>query len=136
MVPLIAFSSIGYIPILLVLTVFLSILMVLSRAWRDSEMVIWFASGQSLTAWIRPVLSFALPYAFVVGLVALVVSPWANQQIVELRQRFEQREDVSQVAPASSASRARPTGCSSSSRSTGSRPKSPTSSWSSTTARG
>jgi lipopolysaccharide export system permease protein len=97
-VPLIAFSSIGYIPVLLVLTVFLSVLMVLSRAWRDSEMVIWFASGQSLTAWIRPVLSFALPYAFVVGLIALVVSPWANQQIVELRQRFEQREDVSQVA--------------------------------------
>jgi lipopolysaccharide export system permease protein len=97
-VPLIAFSSIGYIPVLLVLTVFLSILMVLSRAWRDSEMVIWFASGQSLTAWIRPVLGFALPYAFVVGLIALVVSPWANQQIVELRARFEQREDVSQVA--------------------------------------
>jgi lipopolysaccharide export system permease protein len=97
-VPLIAFSSIGYIPVLLVLTVFLSILMVMSRAWRDSEMVIWFASGQSLGAWIRPVLSFALPYAFVVGLIALVVSPWAQQQIVELRQRFEQREDVSQVA--------------------------------------
>ena len=97
-VPLIAFSSIGYIPVLLVLTVFLSILMVLSRAWRDSEMVIWFASGQCLTAWIRPVLSFALPYALVVGLVALVVSPWAQQQIAELRQRFEQREDVSQVA--------------------------------------
>jgi len=97
-VPLIAFSSIGYIPVLLVLTVFLSILMVMSRAWRDSEMVIWFSSGQSLTAWIRPVLSFALPYAVVVGLIALVVSPWANQQIAELRQRFEQREDVSQVA--------------------------------------
>jgi lipopolysaccharide export system permease protein len=97
-VPLIAFSSIGYIPVLLVLTVFLSILMVLSRAWRDSEMVIWFASGQSLTAWLRPVLSFALPYTVVVGLIALVVSPWANQQIAELRQRFEQREDVSQVA--------------------------------------
>jgi lipopolysaccharide export system permease protein len=97
-VPLIAFSSIGYIPVLLVLTVFLSILMVLSRAWRDSEMVIWFASGQSLTAWLRPVLSFALPYTLVVGLIALVVSPWANQQIAELRQRFEQREDVSQVA--------------------------------------
>lgn len=98
-VPLIAFSSIGYIPVLLVLTVFLSILLVLSRAWRDSEMVIWFASGQSLTAWIRPVMSFVLPYAAVVGLIALVVSPWADQQIAELRQRFEQREDVSQVAP-------------------------------------
>src|SRR5690606_18816226 len=49
-IPLIAFSSIRYIPVLLVLTVFLSILMVMSRAWRDSEMVIWFSSGQSLTA--------------------------------------------------------------------------------------
>ena len=98
-VPLIAFSSIGYIPVLLVLTVFLSILLVLSRAWRDSEMVIWFASGQSLSAWIRPIMSFVLPYAAVVGLIALVVSPWADRQIAELRQRFEQREDVSQVAP-------------------------------------
>ncbi|MDO5102046.1 MAG: LPS export ABC transporter permease LptF [Lautropia sp.] len=97
--PLIAFNAIGFIPILLVLTVFLSVLMVLARAWRDSEMVIWFASGQSLTAWIRPVLLFVMPYAVVVGAVALVVSPWANQQIADLRERFNQREDVSMVAP-------------------------------------
>lgn len=97
--PLIAFNAIGFIPILLVLTVFLSVLMVLARAWRDSEMVIWFASGQSLTAWIRPVMLFVLPYAVVVGAVALVVSPWANQQIADLRERFNQREDVSMVAP-------------------------------------
>ena len=97
--PLIAFTSIGFIPILLVLTVFLSILVVLSRAWRDSEMVVWFASGQSLTAWLRPVYSFAAPYAVVVALITMLVSPWANQQIDELRRNFEQREDVSQVAP-------------------------------------
>lgn len=97
--PLIAFNAIGFIPVLLVLTVFLSVLMVLARAWRDSEMVIWFASGQSLTAWIRPVMMFVLPYAMVVGAVTFVLSPWANQQIVELRERFNQREDVSMVAP-------------------------------------
>lgn len=97
--PLIAFNAIGFIPVLLVLTVFLSVLMVLARAWRDSEMVIWFASGQSLTAWIRPVMIFALPYAFMVGVIALVLSPWANQQIADLRERFNQREDVSMVAP-------------------------------------
>lgn len=97
--PLIAFTSIGFIPVLLVLTVFLSILVVLSRAWRDSEMVIWFASGQGLTAWLRPVYAFVLPYALVVAAVSLVVSPWANRQIEELRRQFERREDVSQVAP-------------------------------------
>ncbi|MDO4231852.1 MAG: LPS export ABC transporter permease LptF [Lautropia sp.] len=98
-VPMIAFSAIGFIPVLLVLTVFLSVLMVLARSWRDSEMVIWFASGQSLTAWVRPVMGFVLPYAVVVGAVALVISPWANQQIADLRERFSQREDVSMVAP-------------------------------------
>ena len=97
--PMIAFTSIGFIPILLVLTVFLSILVVLSRAWRDSEMVVWFASGQSLTAWLRPVYAFVAPYAVVVAVITMLVSPWANQQIDELRRQFEQREDVSQVAP-------------------------------------
>jgi len=97
--PLIAFASINYIPVLLVLTVFITVLLTLSRAYRDSEMVIWFASGQSLTAWIRPVLGFALPFFAVTALVALWIAPWANGQVAQYRQRFEQREDVSQVAP-------------------------------------
>ncbi|HYF58032.1 MAG TPA: LPS export ABC transporter permease LptF [Burkholderiaceae bacterium] len=96
--PLIAFASINYIPILLVLTVYVSVLMSLSRAYRDSEMVVWFSSGQGLTAWVRPVLGFAAPFAIVVAVVAFVVGPWANRQSAEYRQRFEQREDVSQVA--------------------------------------
>jgi lipopolysaccharide export system permease protein len=96
--PLIAFASINYIPVLLVLTVYVTVLMALSRAYRDSEMVIWFASGQSLTAWVRPVLGFAMPFVVLIAGVALVVGPWANRQAAEYRQRFEQREDVSQVA--------------------------------------
>jgi lipopolysaccharide export system permease protein len=95
--PLIAFASINYIPVLLVLTVYVTVLMTLSRAYRDSEMVIWFASGQSLLAWIRPVLVFAAPFVLVIAAVALVLGPWAQRQAAEYRQRFEQREDVSQV---------------------------------------
>jgi lipopolysaccharide export system permease protein len=96
--PLIAFASINYIPVLLVLTVYVTVLMALSRAYRDSEMVIWFASGQALTAWVRPVLGFAAPFVVVIAAVALVVGPWANRQAADYRQRFEQREDVSQIA--------------------------------------
>jgi lipopolysaccharide export system permease protein len=96
--PLIAFASINYVPILLVLTVYVTVLMSLSRAYRDSEMVIWFASGQGLGAWIRPVLGFAAPFVLVIAVVAFVVGPWANRQAAEYRQRFEQREDVSQVS--------------------------------------
>jgi lipopolysaccharide export system permease protein len=97
--PLIAFASINYIPVLLVLTVYVTVLMTLSRAYRDSEMVIWFASGQGLSAWIRPVLEFAAPFVIVIAGVSFVVGPWANRQAAEYRLRFEQREDVSQVAP-------------------------------------
>jgi lipopolysaccharide export system permease protein len=96
--PLIAFASINYIPVLLVLTVYVTVLMALSRAYRDSEMVIWFASGQGLGEWIRPVLSFAAPFVTLIALVAFVVGPWANRQAAEYRLRFEQREDVSQVS--------------------------------------
>src|SRR5690606_34436140 len=73
-------------------------LMALTRAWRDSEMVVWFASGQSLLAWVRPVLGFAAPFAVLVGVIAFAVSPWANRQASEYQQRFAQREDIAQVS--------------------------------------
>ncbi|UCE32589.1 MAG: LPS export ABC transporter permease LptF [Burkholderiales bacterium] len=97
--PLIAFSSITSLPTLLSLTLFVSVLMALTRAYRDSEMVIWFATGQSLTAWVRPVLVFATPFVLLVALIAFVAAPWASRQQNEYRQRFEQREDVSRLAP-------------------------------------
>ena len=98
LVPLIAFSAINALPILLVLTLYVSVLLAITRAYRDSEMVVWFASGRSLADWIRPVLGFALPFVLVIALVAFVAGPWANRQTSEYRSRFEQREDVSQVA--------------------------------------
>ncbi len=99
LLPLIAFASVNVLPILLVLTLYVSVLLVLTRAYRDSEMMVWFASGLSLTAWIRPVLRFALPFVALIAVVSLVVGPWANQQASEYRRRFEQREDVSMVQP-------------------------------------
>lgn len=97
--PLMAFTAVNYLPILLILTMYVSVLMALTRAYQDSEMVIWFASGQSLTAWIRPVLLFALPGVLLTAAITFEVAPWANRQMSDLKQRFEQREDIAQVAP-------------------------------------
>ncbi|HMN82817.1 MAG TPA: LPS export ABC transporter permease LptF [Burkholderiaceae bacterium] len=97
--PLIAFASVNFLPVLLVLTLYVAVLMALTRAYRDSEMVIWFASGQSVQAWIRPVLQFALPFVLLIALVAFLVAPWANRQTAEFQKRFEQREDIAQVSP-------------------------------------
>ena len=45
---LIGFWTIGLTPVLLILTAYISILSVLTRYWRDSEMVIWLSCGLSL----------------------------------------------------------------------------------------
>lgn len=96
---LIGFNSLDYFPILLILTGFISVLLVVTRAYQDSEMVVWFASGLSLTKWIKPVLSVGIPLVLIVATLSLVVSPWANEQKLEVRNRYEKREDIAKVAP-------------------------------------
>ncbi|KQQ88910.1 LPS export ABC transporter permease LptF [Massilia sp. Leaf139] len=98
-VALIAFQSLNYLPTVLILTSFISVLVAVTRSYRDSEMVVWFASGQSLLAWIRPVLTFGIPLVLLVGAVSLVVAPWAKMKSAEFIQRFEKREDLKRVAP-------------------------------------
>lgn len=96
---IVALTALTYLPTVLTLTVFIAVLMTLSRAFRDSEMVVWFASGRSLFDWVWPVLRFAAPIIALVAALALVVSPWASRQIIESKQRFQQRDDVSKLAP-------------------------------------
>jgi lipopolysaccharide export system permease protein len=86
-------------PILLALTLFVSVLMAVSRSYKDSEMVVWSASGVSLLAWVRPVLAFAAPIILLIALLALFMSPWAMQRADEYRRLLNSREEVSRIAP-------------------------------------
>ncbi|MDR2926549.1 MAG: LPS export ABC transporter permease LptF [Azoarcus sp.] len=96
---LIGFGSLSDLPIVLTLTVFLGVLMSMSRSYRDSEMVVWFSSGLSLKAWIGAVLRFALPLVLVIGGVTLFLGPWASLKSVEYRGKLENRDDTQRVAP-------------------------------------
>ncbi|MES2901660.1 MAG: LPS export ABC transporter permease LptF [Pseudomonadota bacterium] len=98
-IALILFGMLNYLPIVLTLTSFISVLVVVTRSYRDSEMVVWFASGLSLTRWIGPVLTFGLPLVLLTGTVSLVVKPWAELKRTEYVKRFEQREDLKKVSP-------------------------------------
>jgi len=73
--------------------------MTLSRSYRESEMVIWFSSGLSLLAWIRPVLLFAAPLAALIAALSLFLSPWAIGKAEEYRHQMNVRDEVSRVAP-------------------------------------
>ena len=98
-VALIGFGALAQLPTVLTLTLFIAILVSLSRSYRDSEMVVWFASGVPLTAWIRPVLMFALPVVLVAGGGSLYLTPWSQQKSAEYRERLENRDDTHRVAP-------------------------------------
>lgn len=98
-VSLIAFAALNYLPVILIPTCFISVLAVVTRSYQDSEMVVWFASGLSLTRWIRPVLGFGMPIVILVAALSFFVTPWANQQSTEFRERFEKREDIAKVSP-------------------------------------
>ncbi len=96
---LIGFSVLNYLPTILILTSFIAVIATVTRSYRDSEMVVWFASGQSLARWIKPVLLAGLPVVIAVALLALFATPWAKGKSVEYIQRFEKREDLKRVAP-------------------------------------
>lgn len=96
---LIGFQVLNYLPTILILTSFISVLVAVTRSYRDSEMVVWFASGLSLARWIRPVLTLGLPLVAVVAVLSTVVTPWAKMKSNEFIERFEKREDLKRVSP-------------------------------------
>ena len=92
-------NLVQYLPMILSLTLFLAVLMTLSRWHRDSEMVVWFSSGLSITSWIKPVLSFALPVIAVIAVLSLLVMPWATQKINTYTAQLESRDELSTINP-------------------------------------
>ncbi len=98
-VAFLGFFTVNALPILLSLTLFITILLTLTRSYRDSEMVIWFNSGLSIAAWTRPVLMFAGPLVAVIAALSLFISPWAAQKSEEFRVGMNNRDEVTRVNP-------------------------------------
>ena len=93
------FASLRYLPHLLSITLFISVLMTLTRSYRDSEMVVWFTSGQGLNAWIRPVLIYAAPLSAVIAILSLYLSPWAIAEADVYRRQLESQDDIAAISP-------------------------------------
>jgi lipopolysaccharide export system permease protein len=96
---LLGYISLGHLPTILNLSLFVAVVATLGRMYRESEMTIWFASGVGLVRFVRPVLRMAWPVLLVIATLALFVWPWGNRNSVELRDRYAQRSDLSRVAP-------------------------------------
>src|SRR5450759_387108 len=96
---LLGFSAMNYLPVLLSISLFISILLTLSRCYRDSEMVVWFCSGIGLTRWIRPVLWYAMPVVGLIALLSLLLSPWALSKADEFNSNFDSRCVIMSATP-------------------------------------
>ncbi len=96
---LIGLASLSYLQFILGLALFVAVLMSYSRMHRDAEMVIWAGAGVSPLRYFGSALRFAAPVLAAIALLTLVAWPWANRQSTALRDRFEQRSDLSRAAP-------------------------------------
>ena len=94
-----AYSALGRLPTILTLSLFIAMVSTLSRMYSDSEMVVWFSSGQGLAGFLRPLFHFAWPVLVVITLMALFVWPWTNQQTKDMQSRYQQRGDIDRIAP-------------------------------------
>ena len=85
-VALLGFALLAYLPVLLALALFISV---------------WFSSGLSIMAWVRPVLSFGVPIAIVTALLSTVLTPWALRESAEYERLLRSKDDVARISPGS-----------------------------------
>ncbi len=96
---LLGFGMMYYFNILLSVTLYLTVLLTLTRWYRDSEMIVWFTSGQSLAHCVRPILWFAAPFLVAIVALSLFLSPWADQRRHEYERQLESRDELALITP-------------------------------------
>lgn len=96
---IIGFTMLGHLPTIMTMSLFIATVGTLSRIYLESEMVVWLSSGRALTSFLKPVTSFSWPLIAIVSVLVLVIWPWSNAEISELRERFERRGDLERVTP-------------------------------------
>lgn len=93
------YTVLSNMPTILSLCLFIAVLSVLTRMFRDSEMVIWFGSGRGLTSLIKPLFRFAWPILVVITALAFLILPWALSRIEDMRDRYDKRGDIARMEP-------------------------------------
>lgn len=94
---LLVFWTLSLLPVVLILTAYISSLTVLARYWRDSEMSVWLASGLSLYVWLKPLAAFAIPFALLTTSVSMWLMPWAEARSQEFTLALLQKQETSMI---------------------------------------
>ena len=87
-------KSLNMLMVVLPLSLYLAILMTLSRLYQSNEMAAISASGISQLYIIRIVLSFALLFSIFVGIFSLQIIPWSNGVQQEISIKNERKSEL------------------------------------------
>jgi lipopolysaccharide export system permease protein len=96
---ILVFNLLKHLPLLLSLTLFLTILITLTRWYKDSEMVIWFSSGLGLSNLIKPIIIFSLPIIILITALSLYISPWAVHKAEQFKKGLKSRDELATITP-------------------------------------
>ena len=96
---ILVFNLLKHLPLLLSLTLFLTVLITLTRWYKDSEMVIWFSSGVGLSKLIKPILIFSLPIIILITALSFYISPWAIHKAEEFKKGLKSRDELATITP-------------------------------------
>ncbi len=96
---LIALKNLASLTLILPLTLFLAILLALSRLYKDSEMIALSSCGIGPGTLIRCVLIVIFTFVFLESGLALVMAPWANNKMQVVEERFKAEAVIELITP-------------------------------------
>jgi lipopolysaccharide export system permease protein len=85
--------------LLLTLSLYLGVLVTLSRWYRDSEMTVLGACGVGLTQLVRPMLLLTAAIAVAIAGFSLYFNPWASARMERLKVERQQQREPLNIAP-------------------------------------
>ena len=90
-------KSLKMLLVILPLSLYLAVLMTLSRFYQNNEMAAISASGISQLYIMRIVISFAFLFSIVVGIFSLQIAPWANEMKHQIEVAVENASEMEGV---------------------------------------
>jgi lipopolysaccharide export system permease protein len=96
---LFAFGMLRYSSEILCFSVFLGLVMFLTRLYRDSEMIIWNLYGISQKKFIRVILIITLPFIFFSLVLNIFYKPWINLKTEQYKNQIKASDSISAISP-------------------------------------
>ena len=96
---LFAFGMLRYSSEILCFSVFLGLVMFLTRLYRDSEMIIWNLYGISQKKFVKVILIITFPFIFFSLVLNIFYKPWINLKSEQYKNQIKASDSISAISP-------------------------------------